>query len=67
MELSDASLPLRVFLDEADRKDHHPGYETLVTKAHEMSLAGATVLRGAMGYGAQKVYVFYYHHHDTST
>ena len=54
MELSDESLLLRVFLDEADRKDHHPLYEVIVARAREMDLAGATVLRGAMGYGASK-------------
>ena len=37
-----------------DRKDHHPVYEVIVAKAREMNLAGATVLRGAMGYGASK-------------
>ena len=52
MESSDESLLLRVFLSESDRKDHHPLYEVLVTKAREMNLAGAVVLRGAMGYGA---------------
>ncbi len=54
MELSDDSLLLRVFLDEADRMNHHPVYEVVVAKAREMNLAGATVLRGAMGYGASK-------------
>ena len=51
MELSDESLLLRVFLAESDRKEYHPLYEVFVTRAREMNLVGATVLRGAMGYG----------------
>ncbi len=54
MEPSEESLLLRIFLDEADRKDHHPLYEVIIAKAREMNLAGATVLRGVMGYGSSK-------------
>lgn len=54
MDLPEESLLLRVFLDEADRADHHPVYEALVTKARDAGLAGATVLRGVMGYGARR-------------
>ena len=43
---------LRVFTGENDRAGHQPLYEVLVTKAREMGLAGATVLRGPLGYGA---------------
>ena len=46
----DAAL-LRVFIGESDRYEGHPLYEAIVTKAREMHLAGATVLRGPMGYG----------------
>jgi uncharacterized protein len=46
----DAAL-LRVFIGESDRYQGHPLYEAIVTKAREMHLAGATVLRGPMGYG----------------
>ena len=42
---------LRIFLGEADRADGAPLYEALVIKAREMHLAGATVLRGPMGFG----------------
>lgn len=42
---------LRIFLDEDDRHDHKPLYEAIVLKAREMHLAGATVLRGPMGFG----------------
>jgi PII-like signaling protein len=43
---------LRVFLGEADKQDGKPLYEWLVLKAREQGLAGATVLRGIMGFGA---------------
>ena len=43
---------LRIFIGENDRWHHQPLYEALVLKARELGLAGATVLRGPMGYGA---------------
>lgn len=46
----DARL-LRIFIGEDDKDDGRPLYETIVLKAREMHLAGATVLRGAMGFG----------------
>jgi PII-like signaling protein len=42
---------LRIFLGEDDRVGRRPLYEVVVTKAREMHLAGATVLRGPMGFG----------------
>jgi hypothetical protein len=42
---------LRVFVGEDERFHHRPLYEAIVLKAREMHLAGATVLRGPMGYG----------------
>ena len=42
---------LRVFIGENDRFHGHPLYESIVMKAREMHLAGATVLRGPMGFG----------------
>lgn len=45
------ALLLRIFLGEDDRADGRPLYEALVLKAREMGLAGATVLRGPMGFG----------------
>jgi uncharacterized protein len=41
----------RVFTGEADRHGHKPIYEAIVLKAREMHLAGATLLRGPMGFG----------------
>ena len=46
----DGSL-LRIFVGESDRHGHHPLYEAIVLKARERGLAGATVLRGVMGFG----------------
>lgn len=42
---------LRIFIGESDRWKHQPLYEAIVLKARERQLAGATVLRGPMGYG----------------
>jgi uncharacterized protein len=42
---------LRIFIGEDDRHDGHPLYEAIVLKAREQGLAGATVLRGPMGFG----------------
>jgi PII-like signaling protein len=47
---SDAML-LRVFIGESDRWEHKPLHEAIVLKAREMHMAGATVLRGPMGFG----------------
>jgi len=51
MELPHDSVLLRIFIGESDRHGGHPLYEAIVLKARELHLAGATVLRGAMGYG----------------
>lgn len=47
---ADAKL-LRIFFGEADRFNGKPLHEAIVTKAREMGMAGATVLRGPMGFG----------------
>jgi hypothetical protein len=47
----DGSL-LRIFIGESDRHQGKPLYEWLVLAAREHGLAGATVMRGMMGYGA---------------
>ena len=51
MEVPRDSLLLRIFIGESDRFEHTPLYEAIVLKAREMHLAGATVLRGPMGFG----------------
>ncbi|HWZ94401.1 MAG TPA: DUF190 domain-containing protein [Opitutaceae bacterium] len=52
MQLPTDSFLLRIFLGESDRHNGNPLYENIVLKAREAGLAGATVLRGAMGFGA---------------
>ena len=49
-ETTDAVL-LRLMIGESDEFDGRPLYEAIVFKARELGLAGATVLRGAMGFG----------------
>jgi PII-like signaling protein len=51
MNLPHEATLLRIFLGESDRWEHKPLYEAIVLKARELHLAGATVLRGAMGFG----------------
>jgi PII-like signaling protein len=52
MHLPEDALLLRIFIGESDRFRHRPLYEAIVLKARELHLAGATVLRGPMGFGA---------------
>jgi uncharacterized protein len=51
MHLPHEAMLLRIFIGESDRHQHRPLYEAIVLKARELHLAGATVLRGPMGYG----------------
>jgi PII-like signaling protein len=53
MNLPDTGVLLRIFIGESDKDAEHgrPLYEAIVRRAREAHLAGATVLRGAMGYG----------------
>jgi PII-like signaling protein len=52
MQLPEESYLLRIFIGESDRHDGKPLYEWIVVQARARELAGATVLRGLMGYGA---------------
>ena len=51
MYLPEDAVLLRIFVGESDRHGHQPLYERIVLKAREMQMAGATVLRGPMGFG----------------
>jgi PII-like signaling protein len=51
MQIPHEAVLLRIFIGESDRWEHKPLYEAIVLKAREMHLAGATVLRGPMGFG----------------
>src|SRR6266542_2390950 len=51
MQIPHEAMLLRIFIGESDRWEHKPLYEAIVLKARETHLAGATVLRGPMGFG----------------
>jgi uncharacterized protein len=53
MNLPKNGILLRIFIGEADRHVSKPLYEAIVLKARELNMAGATVLRGVMGFGAE--------------
>ena len=52
MKIPENGKLLRIFIGESDKWQHQPLYEAIVMKARELKLAGATVLRGPMGFGA---------------
>jgi uncharacterized protein len=52
MKLPEDGSLLRIFIGESDKVDGKPLYEQIVLKARELGLAGATVTRGIMGFGA---------------
>ena len=52
MQIPKQAVLLRIFIGEDDRSGGSPLYEAIVLKAREQHLAGATVLRGSMGFGA---------------
>jgi PII-like signaling protein len=52
MKLPEEGTLLRIFVGETDRHHGKSLYEAIVLKARELNLAGATVLRGIMGFGA---------------
>jgi hypothetical protein len=52
MELSGQSKLLRIFVGESDRLHHQALYEAILLTAKEKGLAGGTVLKGIMSYGA---------------
>lgn len=51
MQIPKDAVLVRIFIGEDDRHDGQPLYEAIVLKAREAGLAGATVLRGPMGFG----------------
>ena len=51
MQIQRDAVLLRIFFGEDDRHGHMPLHEAIVLKAREMQLAGATVLRGHIGFG----------------
>jgi uncharacterized protein len=57
MKLQGQGKLLRIFIGEADRLDHHALSEVIVRAAREQGVAGATVLRGIEGYGANSRFI----------
>src|SRR5579863_8189708 len=51
MEIPAQAALLRIYTEEARRDGSRPLYESVVLKARKAGLAGATVLRGPMGFG----------------
>lgn len=52
MEIGGQAVLLRVFIGESDKLGHLPLYEAIVREARDAGLAGATVLKGVLGFGA---------------
>ena len=52
MEITGQAVLLRVFVGEGDKLGHMPLYEAIVKQARDEDLAGATVLKGVLGFGA---------------
>lgn len=52
MEIKGQAVLLRIFIGESDKLGHLPLYEAIVKEARSAGLAGATVLKGVLGYGA---------------
>jgi uncharacterized protein len=55
MSIPEDGYLLRVFIGESDRHGSRPLYESIVLQAREAGLAGATVLRGVMGFGRHSI------------
>jgi PII-like signaling protein len=51
MQAPQSAVLLRIYTEEGRHEGGRPLYEAIVLKAREMGLAGATVLRGPMGFG----------------
>jgi PII-like signaling protein len=51
MQAPQSAVLLRIYTEEGKMNNHRPLYEDIVLKARDAGLAGATVLRGPMGYG----------------
>jgi hypothetical protein len=52
MKLPLEAILLRIFIGESDKTDNKPLYEVIVEEARKRNMAGASVLRGILGFGA---------------
>lgn len=55
MRINETGVLLRIFIGESDTWKGQPLFEAIIHKAREAGLAGGTVLRGSMGFGANSV------------
>jgi PII-like signaling protein len=55
MQAPQPAVLLRIYTEEGKHHEHRPLYEEIVLRARKLGLAGATVLRGPMGYGKSSV------------
>lgn len=55
MTIPEEGYLLTIFIGESDKVGRRPLYEVIVLKARETGLAGATVLRGVMGFGKNSI------------
>ncbi len=55
MKREDQAELLRIFIGESDKRGDRPLYEVIVEEARKRGLSGATVLRGALGFGANSL------------
>lgn len=55
MKKYEEGVLLRILVDESSRCQGRPLYEAIVYRARELNLAGATVLKGVLGYGADSM------------
>ena len=55
MQIPEDGYLLRIFVGESDKHGHRPLYEAIVLKAREAGLAGATVVRGVIGFGKHSI------------
>jgi uncharacterized protein len=59
MNLPSEAQLVRIFIGETDKHGHRPLYEVIVEEARKRGMAGATVLRGIMGFGkASRIHTF---------
>ncbi|MEE8575385.1 MAG: DUF190 domain-containing protein [Thermodesulfobacteriota bacterium] len=52
MQLESTAKLLRIFIGEDDKHEGRPLYEVIIEEARKRNMAGATMLRGVMGFGA---------------
>ena len=55
MEMPKQAALMRIYTDESARAGHKALYETIIRKARDQGMAGATVLRGPMGFGHSSI------------